>query len=369
MKNFTSVLLLLFVTFSSFSQDTQPPSAPTNLWLLPFTNTNITVIWEASTDNVAVTEYEIYLNDVLYDTVPFDGGNSGQQYVGYDNLTEGNYCFKVRAKDAAGNTSAFSNEECKTIFLPINQTPPTEVYLSGLLNYSGTNKAIEISNITDNPIDISTYELRVSYDGSGTWDAVYTFPNNTMLNSYETYIVAHSDIAICTTPINDYNNSVTGFDGNDVIGLFKSNIFYDAIGQLGSTSTIVNEGIFMKRLFDINGIPSTTFEINEWLPETDNGICPAGFGFAEFNILLNREDIKLPTFQLYPNPTNGDIVYINTEKSTAISSVSMYDIAGKLVLKQNTPNNEINVQQLQQGVYFLKVQIGDQIITKKLIKQ
>ena len=264
MKKTTFLLLLLFIGFTAFAQDTAAPTTPNNLWIISFTPQNIVVIWDASTDNVAVTEYDIYLNDTLYDTVPFDGTNS-QQHRTYNDLSDGTYCFKVLAKDAAGNTSAFSNEECKVVNTPIYISEPTELYLSGLLNHAGDNKAIELSNVTNQSIDLANYSLRISYDGSTTWSTIYTFPINATIDSYETYVIANPNISLCTSHINDYNSSITNFDGNDVIGLFKNNIFYDAIGELGNSSTFIAVDIFMKRLFIANEVvPSVTYQINEW---------------------------------------------------------------------------------------------------------
>lgn len=143
MKKSLLFLIAFFAVFSSLAQDTQAPTAPSNLLLIAFTNTSITVVWNGSTDNIGVTEYEVYLNDALYDTVPFDPMSPSQQSVGYTNLTSGNYCFKVLAKDAAGNLSGFSNEECQVVYDPIDMFPPSEIYLSGLLNYSGITKQLK----------------------------------------------------------------------------------------------------------------------------------------------------------------------------------------------------------------------------------
>lgn len=371
MKKITLLIILFFINCTAFAQDTEPPSAPSNLLLWPFVHRNITVIWYESTDNVAVTTYEIYLNGTLYQTVPYNGSNP--QNVSYDNLPNGSYCFKVLAKDAAGNISGFSNEECMTIYdLIYESIPNTEIYLSGMLNYAGDEKLIEIKNFTNNTVDLSEYELRMSTDGSGTWDTTYTFPINSSIDpGGYTFIIGHPNATICSNIIDDYNSNITNFNGNDVIGLFKNNIFIDAIGELGSSQNFVAEGEALTRLYVVNPIPSNTFEIDEWRTGLDNGngVCP-GWGYQDLGLLLNTDDVVLNSFQIYPNPIKTNILQFKSQNNQTIDSVSILDINGRIVLNStNIINNQLDIQSLTQGVYFVQIQSDTKISTHKLIRQ
>ena len=86
-------------------------------------------------------------------------------------------------------------------------------------------------------------------------------------------------------------------------------------------------------------------------------------------MLLGVEEAEVNSFQIYPNPTNGNSVYINTKNNVEISEVRIYAISGKQVLQQIHPTNEINIQGLQQGMYILQLKAGNQITYKKIIKQ
>jgi chitodextrinase len=79
--------------------DTTPPSAPGAL-TGNSGNTTATLAWTASTDDVAVTGYRVYRDDVLIDTV----NTLGYSAVGLTNETA--YVFKVSAIDAFSNESA-----------------------------------------------------------------------------------------------------------------------------------------------------------------------------------------------------------------------------------------------------------------------
>ena len=81
--------------------DTQAPTAPTNLKLYPGSN-QVNLTWTASTDNVGVAGYNIYVNGVL-------SYKSMSPSISIYDLKEGaSYSFVVKAFDAAGNLSASS---------------------------------------------------------------------------------------------------------------------------------------------------------------------------------------------------------------------------------------------------------------------
>ncbi|MEU4513185.1 fibronectin type III domain-containing protein [Nonomuraea wenchangensis] len=80
--------------------DGTPPSVPGNLRVTAVSPTQVSVAWDASTDNVAVTGYGVYLG----------GNKQGADQVGlgatFSSLTPGQeYLVEVDAADAAGNRS------------------------------------------------------------------------------------------------------------------------------------------------------------------------------------------------------------------------------------------------------------------------
>lgn len=80
------------------------PTAPTGLAVSAITATTLTLNWNASTDNVAVTNYTVYKGGVLLVSL----GNVLTYNV--SSLVGGtDYVFTVYANDAAGNISAASN--------------------------------------------------------------------------------------------------------------------------------------------------------------------------------------------------------------------------------------------------------------------
>lgn len=88
--------------------DTQAPTVPANLRVTMVTSTSVTLVWDASTDNVGVTQY-----DVLQNGASIGGG--ALTNLTATGLSPGtSYNFRVRARDAAGNMSALSNQVTAT---------------------------------------------------------------------------------------------------------------------------------------------------------------------------------------------------------------------------------------------------------------
>ncbi|MEV4470665.1 glycosyl hydrolase family 18 protein [Nonomuraea salmonea] len=93
----------LWKVVSGGGGDTSAPSVPGNLRSTGVTNTSVTLAWNASTDNVAVTGYEIYRGGTLVATV------TGTSHTDTGLSANTSYSYTVRARDAAGNRSGTSN--------------------------------------------------------------------------------------------------------------------------------------------------------------------------------------------------------------------------------------------------------------------
>jgi hypothetical protein len=91
------------VTRTGSGGDTQAPTQPTNLAYTQPASGQIKLTWSASSDNVGVTGYEVYANDVLVTTV------AGTTLTYTDSQPDtATVSYYVKAKDAAGNRSIAS---------------------------------------------------------------------------------------------------------------------------------------------------------------------------------------------------------------------------------------------------------------------
>ncbi len=98
-----------FEVYGPTTGDTPPPSAPTSLAYTQPASGQIKLTWNAATDNVGVTGYDVYANDALVTSVP----GSALTYTD-SQPRRATVSYFVRAHDAAGNQSGNSNSVTRT---------------------------------------------------------------------------------------------------------------------------------------------------------------------------------------------------------------------------------------------------------------
>ncbi|MDR2971067.1 MAG: T9SS type A sorting domain-containing protein [Bacteroidales bacterium] len=80
------------------------------------------------------------------------------------------------------------------------------------------------------------------------------------------------------------------------------------------------------------------------------------------------ETVTSYELQVYPNPTSGELKIATSE--CPISDIQIYDVVGKLVGQSKIGQSEIemNISHLPVGIYFLRIQTENGVITRKIIK-
>ncbi|HEU5429617.1 MAG TPA: discoidin domain-containing protein [Actinocrinis sp.] len=186
-----------FQVYGPTSGDTQPPTAPANLAYTQAGNGQVTLTWGASTDNVGVSNYDVYANNALLTSVP------GSVLTYTDNPpTTQTVTYYVRAHDAAGNQSANSNSVTRN---GQGATPPTApsdlqytqpqsgqikltwgassdaVGVTGYNVYRNSSKIASVSGSTLTYMDSVSDTLTVSYYVTATNGAgLESSPSNTV---------------------------------------------------------------------------------------------------------------------------------------------------------------------------------------------
>jgi chitinase len=98
----------LEVTGGSGGADTTPPGAPGGLAVTGTTSSSVSLSWGASSDNVGVTGYQVFRGGSLVSTV------TGTTATDTGLAAGTSYSYTVKARDAAGNVSAASNQVTAT---------------------------------------------------------------------------------------------------------------------------------------------------------------------------------------------------------------------------------------------------------------
>lgn len=103
---------------------------------------------------------------------------------------------------------------------------------------------------------------------------------------------------------------------------------------------------------------------------TGNGTSENGESF--WGSVLGIEDIeKNISFNISPNPVTSNL-NIQLSNSLTNGNIKVFDILGKQILtKEFNSNNltQLNVSNLSKGMYLVKVSSGENIQTKRFIKQ
>jgi len=124
--------------------------------------------------------------------------------------------------------------------------------------------------------------------------------------------------------------------------------------------------------FDNQCVPGTTTTIptvvGQWyytFVVNTGGITDIVF---ECDLLLGTDDNQIAGFSYYPNPADETI---NLSALDNIDDVVLYNILGQEVidLSVDAVSTQINVSNLSTGTYIMKVTVGDQIGTYKVLKR
>ncbi|MEL1254491.1 endonuclease [Flavobacterium sp. DGU38] len=345
------------------SGDTQAPTAPTSLASTSKTATSISLSWNTSTDNVAVTGYDVYANSVLKTTV----SGTTATITGLTASTA--YSIYVKAKDAAGNTSASGN----TISVTTNSSgtgTATDLLFSEYIEGSGNNKALEIANNTGSSINMSIYSIKKQTNGAGSWSTGLALSGTLATGSK--FVIVNSSISSSCFSTSAANISTTAteltFNGNDAVGLFKNGVLIDIIGTFNGGTANFAIDVTLRRKSTVTS-PSTTFNLSSQWDSFSSDTCNNLASKKAQPTAIEEEEIVSDSDNIiiYPNPSDGNFNVV-LDNSTASYSVEILSITGlKVFEKSDLTDAVISVDHLSKGTYIIKITKDSKTINKKII--
>jgi endo-1,4-beta-xylanase len=150
------------------TSDTTPPTAPSNLTSTGKTDTSVSLSWSGSTDNVGVTAYDVYQGSTVVKTVTGSPPGTSTTVTGLSPATT--YTFTVRARDAAGNTSAAPN--AVTVTTDSGPPPPTGGVKGQYRNFDTSapsdnqiKPGLSVVNTGTSNLTLSTVTIRYWFTG------------------------------------------------------------------------------------------------------------------------------------------------------------------------------------------------------------
>lgn len=206
---------------------------------------------------------------------------------------------------------------------------------------------------------------------------------NQMLGSIRSCVAANKSVISDTNTINI--SRVVGF--NSITSNSKNNYAFIGMTIKNSNGNVTfSEGLDSIAGIgkDISTLRSSTFYTNaaNWFNNDEwstsvwgfcDGKCLPWLRWQEINCdtigLDIIENIKTLNIKVYPNPTNGQLIVENRELK--IETIDVFDVFGKNVgiYKNTSYEIKIDISHLSEGIYFLRIQSDNGIITQKIIKQ
>ncbi len=261
--------------------DIEAPTAPTNLSSSNLTQTSVNLNWTASSDNIAVTGYDIFQNGIKINTSPVTA--TSYSATGLVALTT--YSYHVIARDAAGNLSAGSN--IVTVTTPDTQVPTAPSALTSS-NLTATSVTLNWTASTDN-VGVTGYDI------------------------YQNGIKLNTSLIIST------NYNVTGLISATIYNFYVRAL--DVSGNVSANSNTVNlttPDIIAPSApsnLTATNLASTSVTLN-WAASTDN-VSVTGYDVFRNGVKINSNLITALTFNVTGlTPSTVYQFYVNAKDAS-----------------------------------------------------
>ena len=311
--------------------DTEAPSTPTNLTVTGSTSSSISLSWTASTDNIIVAAYDIYVDG----TLKTSSTSNSATVTGLNPSTT--YTFYIKAKDAAGNTSSQSNTVTGTTTENTGGNDGGSTTSCGTEDFEGVSGAV------------NTYKT-VTWTNNGiTWTATDSRSDQTINNK----AITVRNGKLSSSPISGGISSLTiktqlKFSGTN--GSFK--LFINGVekGTIPYSDTVTTTTISN---INVSGNVTISIQSNS---TTDNRVAFDDLSWNCYNG-LGTDETTVNKFSIYPNPVKNNTLYVTGKNIEKIKRLEIYNMNGILVQVIEKPFNNKNYITLKnptKGMYLLK---------------
>ncbi|MDO6761173.1 T9SS type A sorting domain-containing protein [Tamlana sp. 2_MG-2023] len=159
-----------------------------------------------------------------------------------------------------------------------------------------------------------------------------------------------SNVNISSNTLHDSKRLVKKFDGNNWVEIESPEL----------------PGLPLTKNYRMNGLNEDYF----YADDTDNLLLFMNGAVRSYALdidgSLSTEDFEQNTINIYPNPVEN-LLSINSN-NLVITDVTVFDYAGKIVKTIIWNDTDLNLSDLDSGMYILRINTDHGILTRKLIK-
>jgi hypothetical protein len=281
-------------------------------------------------------------------------------------------------------------------FLTVN-AQSTDLFISEYVEGSGNDKAIELYNPTNAPINLSGYSLNRYSNGSSSITSTLLLSGTIAANA--TFVIVNGQTTIengGTSPavspalqayaLSPNNGQLDGpydaptyFNGDDAVTLEKNGAKIDIFGKIGEdpgtawTATFPhnnNQGTWITRDYtlvrkaSVTGGVTTNPTVFDPLAQYDT--LPentwTGLGSHVFSGASGISEIdNSVSLSVFPNPSNTN--FVNVSASEVIETIEMYNAMGQRVAQKEgnktAKHTTVETGELSKGMYVVKVKFAN----------
>lgn len=317
------------------STDTQAPSAVTNLSVSGKTSTSVSLTWNAATDNVGVSSYDVYMNGSFKTNT-----NATSTTVNGLNPST-TYSFYVRAKDAAGNVSSNSSTVSATTNSgTTNPNPNPTGCVSETFDAIPTSSSSSYTtrNWTSNGISWTATDARTDQTISGKAIAIR---NGSLKSSSSSNGIGSLTV---TTQL-----KFSGSSGSFTVQVNGANVGSIPYSSSATTTTINNINVSGNVVVTLVNNSSSNRVAIDNLSWTCNANSSRQ---AQANTFNNEEKL----LKISPNPVKNNEISVSGEGIENIQKAEIYNAFGTVVQTFQNPfkhGKTLKTRNLLPGTYVL----------------
>jgi len=339
-------------------------------------------------------------NPTINDSHSTDGIGIGLFVSNLTGLLSGTLYY-VRAYATNSSGTAYGQEETFTTL-----TPPSLISINPSVANAGETLDVTITGADTHFMQATWTTVDFGFNTGGgvvntlniiddfTIDANITVPSSTFLGDYDVYVNNSIDgnllmpygfhvnglaqpLLVSTNPSGanageTLDVTITGTDTHFMQATWTTVDF----GFNPGTGVVNTVNIIDDYTIDANiTVPSTTFTgyYDVFIDNSVDGnlILINGFFVDGITSIISNDNANI-VFNFYPNPANKTII-ITFNSTNKISVVEIFNSLGQTVLTKHikiaSKSQQINISDLQKGVYFIKVQTDTGCFIKKMLKE